>query len=121
VSRGKRRKAQQDGEIECILEPELTDNAFRRNWARLIQKIYQVDPLLCPRCAGTMRVIALIEKEVVIKKILVHLGCWEGQRRLPPVAHGPPPRHEEALSSGQGIPTADDYLFDPQYPVEDYF
>ena len=44
-------------------EPELTDRAFRKNWARLIQKIYEIDPLLCPRCQGAMRVIAFIEDE----------------------------------------------------------
>ncbi|MDP7237331.1 MAG: hypothetical protein QGI34_11420 [Candidatus Latescibacteria bacterium] len=41
-----------DDEIPCILEPELTDKAFRRNRARLIQKIYEIDPLLCPKCFG---------------------------------------------------------------------
>ena len=47
VARGKRKKA--DDKIPCILVPELTDKAFRRNWARLIQKIYEVDPLVCPK------------------------------------------------------------------------
>jgi len=36
----------------------------------LIQKIYEVDPLTCPKCQGSMRVIAFIEHEDVIKKIL---------------------------------------------------
>ena len=40
VSRGKRKKAKVGNATPCILEPELTDKAFRRNWARLIQKIY---------------------------------------------------------------------------------
>jgi len=56
--------------IPCILEPELTDKAFRKDWARLIQKIYEVDPLLCPKCSSEMRVIAFIEDPDVIKKIL---------------------------------------------------
>ena len=37
--------------IPCILESEMTDRVFRRNWARLIQKIYAVDLLVCPKCA----------------------------------------------------------------------
>ena len=37
VARGKRKKANEDDKIPCILEPELTDRDFRRNWARLIQ------------------------------------------------------------------------------------
>ncbi|MFC1815067.1 hypothetical protein ACFL0M_03800 [Thermodesulfobacteriota bacterium] len=49
VARGKRKKTGADDKIPCILEPELADKAFRRNWARLIQKIYEVDPLVCPK------------------------------------------------------------------------
>jgi len=65
-----------DDKIPCILEPELSDMAFRKNWARfirlggLIQKIYEVDPLTCPKFQGSMRVIAFIEHEDVIRKIL---------------------------------------------------
>ena len=65
VSRGRRKKAQADDQIPYILEPEMTDKAFRKNWARLIQKIYEVDPLTCPKCQGSMRVIAFIENEDV--------------------------------------------------------
>ena len=48
-------KADVDDVFPCIPEPELTDRNFRRNWAKLIQKIYEVDPLCVPvarvRCA----------------------------------------------------------------------
>jgi hypothetical protein len=43
-ARGKRKKTNADDKIPCILEPELTDKAFRRNWARLIQKIGACPP-----------------------------------------------------------------------------
>ena len=43
VPRGKRKKADADVTIPCILEPELTDKASRKNWARLIQKIYPIE------------------------------------------------------------------------------
>lgn len=48
VAHGKRKKADVDDKIPCIVEPELTDRDFRRNWARLIQIIYEVDHLICP-------------------------------------------------------------------------
>jgi hypothetical protein len=32
----------------------------------LIKQVYEVDPLVCPRCAGTMRIIAFIEQPAVI-------------------------------------------------------
>ena len=40
VSRGKRQKAGTDDALPCILEPQGDEKTFRRNWARLIQKIY---------------------------------------------------------------------------------
>ncbi len=64
-----------------IVESPLLD---RRRWAMLIQRIYQADPLRCPKCGATMKVIAFIEsrQEDVIRKILQHCGLW----------HDPPPR-----------------------------
>ena len=73
VSRGKRKEAGTDDVIHCILEPEENSKAFRKNWARLIQKIYEVDPLVCPKCKGTMRVIGAIDDRQVIRAILEHL------------------------------------------------
>jgi len=81
AARGKRKKTAADDQIPCILEPELTDKAFRKNWARLIQKIYEVDPLTCPKCASEMRVIAFINDEDVIRKILKHLNLWDIKRK----------------------------------------
>jgi len=45
-----------------------------KSWARLIQKIYEVDPLICPKCQGRMKIIAFIGDEEVIRKIAKHLG-----------------------------------------------
>ncbi len=41
-------------------ESELT-KAARSTWARLIKKVYEVDPLICPHCGGQMRFLAVIE------------------------------------------------------------
>ena len=60
VARGKRKKQDQDRLIPSILEPEGSSEEFRKSWARLIQKIYEVDPLTCPRCSGGMKVISVI-------------------------------------------------------------
>jgi hypothetical protein len=40
VSRGKRRKRIEDGTIPHIIESDRSAAACRKNWARLIQKIY---------------------------------------------------------------------------------
>jgi hypothetical protein len=42
--------------------------------ARLTRQVYEVDPLLCPRCGGTMKVIAVIERPALVRQILAHLG-----------------------------------------------
>jgi len=34
----------------------------RSAWARLIHKVYEVDPLECPKCGAPMQVIALIDE-----------------------------------------------------------
>ncbi|MBU0699054.1 MAG: transposase, partial [Proteobacteria bacterium] len=107
VNRSRCKKAQTGDQIPYILEPELSPKEFRKNWARLIQKIYEVDPLVCSRCQGSMRVIAFIENEDVIKKILKHLGMWEVKRKPRPKANAPPidvfPAYDQPPA-----PTADD-------------
>ena len=66
-----------DDQVPALVESSASSAAFRRNWARLIQKIYQIDPLCCPKCQGPMKVIALIEDDALIKKILIHLGLFK--------------------------------------------
>jgi hypothetical protein len=70
------------------LKPDGSSKAFRKNWARLIQKIYPaisgIDPLTCPKCSGAMRVISVIEDKDIIKKILKHLALWDIKARPPP-------------------------------------
>jgi len=120
VARGKRKKSDADDVIPCVMEPELTDKEFRRNWARLIQKIYEVNPLVCPKCAGPMRVIAFIEQADVIRKILEHLGLWGARCKPLPRANAPPVRYVVEDVEGY-FPTPDDQMVDPIYPVDAYF
>jgi len=46
-----------------ILELEESFEEHRKNCVRLIQKIYETDPLTCPKYQGRMRIIAFIENE----------------------------------------------------------
>jgi hypothetical protein len=59
VGRGKGKKQDQNGWIPCILESEESSKERRKNWARLIQKIYEVAPLPYPKCDGKMKVISV--------------------------------------------------------------
>jgi len=100
-----------------MLEPEMTDVQLRTNWSRLIQKIYEVNPLVCPKCRGKMRVVAFIEDPDVIKKILKHLNLWDPKRPERPVSHAPPlietPTYDDHVA-----PSTEGYVSDPVYPMD---
>jgi len=83
VTRGRLKKEEDEPQFQ-IIEDE-SPRGLNRSWARLIQKIYEVDPLICPRCGGDMRIIAFIEDYKIVKKILDYLGIYEfGKKRSPP-------------------------------------
>ncbi len=52
VTRSRLKKEVESG-LDCyiILEDEYPKKS-NRSWARLIMKIYEVNPLICPRCGG---------------------------------------------------------------------
>jgi len=58
--------------------------ALRRRWVELITRIYEVDPLACPRCGAAMRIIAFITEPRVIQKILRRLATTPADERSPP-------------------------------------
>ena len=39
----------------------------RRRWAELLRRIFEVDPLACPRCGQQMRIVAFITESRVIR------------------------------------------------------
>ncbi|MBM3707623.1 MAG: hypothetical protein FJW69_04665 [Actinobacteria bacterium] len=72
-----RRKKKGIGQSDYVIEEEKDYKVCSKSWARLIKKIYEVDPLLCSKCKGSMRIIAFIEDYKVIRKILDWLGIDE--------------------------------------------
>ncbi len=54
-----------------------------KTWAALIKKIYEVDPLVCEKCGGFMKIVAFIQDQAEIKKITTALHL--------PDFHPPPP------------------------------
>ena len=53
---------------------EVSVDARKRAWARLLAKVYEVDPLVCPKCGSEMKIIAVIQDPVEIRDILAHLA-----------------------------------------------
>jgi len=59
ATRGRLKK--EDSQPEYHIIEDNSPTGLKRPWARLIQKIYEVDPLLRPVCRGQMKIIAFIE------------------------------------------------------------
>ena len=56
------------------------------SWARLIAKVYQVDPLVCTRCGQKLQPIAFLTDQLSIRRILDHLGLGTSAQDKPPPA-----------------------------------
>ena len=89
--RAKKASLPAGGTLPSPVEEPATEFRSRAKaaWARLIRKVYEIDPLECPKCKGPMRVIALIDDPAVVRRILEHLGLWAPlptERTPPPAA-----------------------------------
>jgi len=82
--RGKIRKAGQAAVAPLIME-ELRPIPSK-GWAEMIRQVYEVDPMVCPRCGGQIKVIAFLTDYTVVDRIVDHL-------KLAFVAERPPPLH----------------------------
>jgi len=92
-ARGMRKKA--EAAQQAAAGPSESSNAPARRcsqtWAMLIKRVYEVDPLVCPKCGQSMTVVSFIEppQAEVIEKILKHCGLWqEPASRAPPDIDG---------------------------------
>jgi hypothetical protein len=78
-ARGERKKrspVQDSPPLEPAGRPSLT-------WAQCFKRIYEINPLECPKCQSEMRIIAFVTNEREISKIATSLGI--------PKATAPPP------------------------------
>jgi len=81
VSRGRRNNGKEEPltpahpkEREDDGLSDMQRRARRRAWAYLIRRVYEIDPLVCSSCGGSMRIISVILEQKVITKILGHLA-----------------------------------------------
>jgi hypothetical protein len=70
--------------------PAATRRRASLHWARLLARIYAIQPLSCPRCQGPMRLIAFLTDPASIRMILAHLGEPTTPPLLAPRARDPP-------------------------------
>ena len=60
-----------------------TPRPRRLAWSELLQRVFAVDVLECPRCGGRMRLLAAIQPPDAAQAIL---ECFELPTRAPPIA-----------------------------------
>ena len=91
ASRGKRKKLSPQTESSQVQSlPPASSKLYRKRWSQLIRKVYEANPLLCPRCNHSMRIIAFILDPRVIVRILAHMGLTLTSGPSPPLAKMPP-------------------------------
>ncbi len=90
-------------------EPAPARSRASQTWAMLIKRVYEIAPLICPRCSGQMQIVAFLEPPQgdVIEKILrghrraaMVGGLWVS-RSAPGAAGRGPPRLRPGLRLGQ--------------------
>lgn len=99
--RGKVRKAG-GMEFPARLAEEEWPRVPAKGWAEMIRKVYEVDPMRCPKCGNRMKIVAFLTQYSVVDRIINRL-------RLTFVAEKPPPE-----SVSQDLPMVAD-------PPVDYF
>jgi hypothetical protein len=85
----------------------------RLPWAELLQRVFELDALRCPRCGTTMRLVAVIEDPAVARKIL---ACLDLPARAPPLspASDNPTWHESTTCDDEAA-----WAFDQRPPDDD--
>ena len=119
--RGKERRENRDDQS---IEIQETKGAGRASptWARLIQRIFEVNPLQCIKCGGNMRVVAFITDYQTSKKILKHIGEETISFRFAQCKHCPPPLRVKTPTANipdtaflDSIPSVEVYFQDTEY------
>jgi hypothetical protein len=83
-TRGEERKQKEKATpVSAIVELPEPKNAPSYTWAACMKRLYELDPLKCPKCSSTMRIIAFITDQHEIEKIMESQGI--------PKSQAPPP------------------------------
>lgn len=71
--------------------------AALRTWAALMQRTFRIDVLACPKCAGRMKLIAVLLDTRVVRRILEHLGLPADPPRITFARAPPEPDYADDL------------------------
>lgn len=110
-------------------------NRASLDWAQLIKRIYEIDPLLCSKCGKKIKIIGFVTHQAEINRILRRIGrpCelhefdpaynllnWEFCQLIPGSADGFPVMEEQqGYWSGPDPPFSESHS-DPPHQERDY-
>jgi hypothetical protein len=90
-ARGARRKRILAETPATILEPPPEQKKkASQSWAALIKRVFELDPLLCPKCGETMKIKSFITDTKEVKRLLDNLGIPGFVKLLPICGPAPP-------------------------------
>ena len=73
---------------QCKPDSDEGQRQRRLGWAKMIQKVYEIDPLLCSFCGAEVKILSFIIESKTVKKILDCMGL--PSQKPEPLAHSPP-------------------------------
>ena len=104
-----------------VVVAEEEDSKFvklrRKNWARLIAKVWLENPALCRSCGQEMRIISALtspHQDAVIERILKCRGQWDPPWKRERRARGPPKELEVVADDSQLSAEDDEFNQDPR-------
>ena len=63
---------------QAHLDRDIDRKPVCKSWAGLIKKVYEIDPLKCLKCGGSMKIKAFIHDTEEISRLCKNLGLQEG-------------------------------------------
>ena len=84
----------------CVAKAVKKASERAKSWARMLSRIFEVEPLRCPGCRGEMKAIAVIKDDSELKRLLTHIGLPADFPRITP-ARGPPLPLEDSQIEAQ--------------------
>ena len=79
-------------------------------WAQRFKRVFQIDIEICTQCGGPVKVLASIEDQVVIKKILEHLKNKDDPQDTVQLPDARAPPQGERFDEGKSIYTCRDVV-----------
>ena len=85
------------------IDPSRIPRFNRLPWAVLLKRVFLVDVLECPKCAGRMKILAAVVAPANVRRILKHLGLATEAPQLHAARSPPQMEPEEAQVAGMGF------------------